>query len=201
MHHLIASYLFQNKTCPLPGMGTLFIKPAIAESNFLDKTFRLKQPEIVFETKESDANNLLDFIAFKTNNSVLQSIELLGQYCNKVKAALIADNTATIEGVGNFNTDNTGNFIFKPNNLPVAFLQPVTAVRVIRPLTEHNILVGDKETTNTLMNEYFNEDVLVKKNRWWIWAIVLAVIALLAILIYTNNANLSSMAGSAMPIN
>jgi hypothetical protein len=62
-------------------------------------------------------------------------------------------------------------------------------------------LVGDKETTNTLMNEYFNEDVLVKKNRWWIWAIVLAVIALLAILIYTNNANLSSMAGSAMPIN
>jgi hypothetical protein len=62
-------------------------------------------------------------------------------------------------------------------------------------------LVGDKETTNTLMNEYFNEDVLVKKNRWWIWAIVLAVIALLAILIYTNNVNLSSMAGNAMPIN
>jgi len=84
--------------------------------------------------------------------------------------------------------------------LPAAFLQPVKAVRVIHPEAEHQILVGDKETTNTVMNEYFSE-VPVKKSRWWIWAIVLGIAALIAILLYLNNyAGLLSMAGNAMPI-
>jgi hypothetical protein len=84
--------------------------------------------------------------------------------------------------------------------LPAAFLQPVKAERVIHPEAEHQILVGDKETTNTLMTEYFSEEVHVKKNRWWIWAIILCLVALIIILLYLNNAGLLSMAGNAMPI-
>lgn len=199
MHHLIASYLFQNKTCPLPGLGTLSVATGKAESDFLNTVIKAPKPTIAFDNKENDASNLLDYIAAKNNSTVFQAIEMLGHFCNNLKADIIRDNKAILNEVGIFSADASGNIYLKPVTLPLAFWQPVKAQRVIHPQAEHNILVGDKETTNTLMTEYFNEEP-VKKYRWWIWAIVLGAIALLAILYYFSNNNLSFMAGNATPI-
>jgi len=199
MHHLIASYLFQNKTCPLPGLGTLTVAAGKAQSDFLNTAIKAPVTVVIFTTKENDASILLDYIAAKTNRTVFQAIETLGVFCNNLKAAVVANNAAPLNGVGIFSADASGNINFKPDELPAFFLQPVKAERVIHPQAEHTILVGDKETTNTLMTEYFNEEP-VQKYRWWIWAIVLGVIGLLTVLFYISNTNLSSMAGNAMPV-
>jgi hypothetical protein len=202
MHQLIASYLFQNKTCPLPGLGTLLLTAGNAESDFFGKTIKAPEPVIVFETKENDASNLLDYIAAKTNSTVFQAIDKLGQLCNNLKGAAISNNPATLDGVGNFFSDASGNINFKPLALPFSFFQPVKAERVIHPEAEHNILVGDKETTNTVMTEYFSEEeeTPAKKDRWWIWVIILSAIALLALLFYANGASVSSMVGNVTPV-
>jgi hypothetical protein len=200
MHHLIASYLFQNKTCPLPGLGTLSLTTGNAEPDFAGKTIKAPEPVIVFETKENDASNLLDYIAAKTNSTVFQTIDKLGQLCNNLKGAAISNNPAALNGVGNFFTDASGHINFKPVELPLSFFQPVKAERVMHPEAEHTILVGDKETTSTVMTEYFNEEEPVKKDRWWIWAIILGAIALLAILFYANGAGVSSMLGNVAPV-
>ena len=71
------------------------------------------------------------------------------------------------------------------------------AERVIHPQAEHSILVGDKETTNTVMTDYFNEEPVVK-DRWWIWAIVLGLAALAILLFYFNDADASSFFGNAV---
>ncbi len=197
MHHLIASYLFQNKTCPLPGLGTLSFATGRAELDFLNTAIKAPASVIVFDTKENDASNLLEYIAAKTNNTVLQTIDKLGQLCNSLKAAIISNSPATLDGIGNFYSDTSGNINFKPNTLPAYFLQSVKAERVIHPQAEHNILVGDKETTNTLMTEYYTDDTPVKKNQWWLWAVVLGAIALLGILFYMNSINSSSFFGNA----
>ena len=199
MHHLIASYLFQNKTCPLPGLGTLSVNTGNAALDFLNTAIKAPASTITFDTKENDASHLLDYIAAKTNSTVFETINKLGQFCNNLKAATIANHPATLDGVGNFFSDSSGNINFQPNSLPTYFFQPVKAVRVIHPQTEHNILVGDKETTNTLMTEYFTE-APVKKNRWWIWAIVLGAIGLLAILYYISNTNFSALFGNSISI-
>jgi hypothetical protein len=199
MHQLIASYLFQHKTCPLPGLGTLSIVAGKAESDFLNTAINAPLPRIVFDAKENDASNLLDYVSAKSNNTVLSTIDRLGQFCNSLKAAAITNKPATLDGIGNFFTDSSGNINFKSGQLPAAFLQPVKAERVIHPQAEHQILVGDKETTNTLMTEYFSDEP-VKINRWWIWAIVLGGIALLAIVVYFNSKNASSMFGNLMPL-
>jgi hypothetical protein len=200
MHQLIASYLFQNKTCPLPGLGTLSVAKTTASSDFLNKLITGPQQNIIFENAESDASNLLDYIALKTNTTVLKTIENLGYFCGNLKRAALANNPATVDGVGNFFTDAAGKIDFKAQSA-ASFFQPVVqAERVIHPEAEHNILVGDKETTNTVMTEYFSEEEPVKKDRWWIWAIVLAAIALLALLFYANAAGVSSMVGNVTPI-
>jgi hypothetical protein len=200
MHYLIASYLFQNKSCPLPGLGTLWVSPGKAEADFLNTVIKAPSPSIVFEAGENDPANLVEYIAAKTNRSVEQTTEKLALFCNDLKTTTTSNKPAALNGVGNFFIDSSGKINFRSAQLPTAFLQPVKAGRVIHPEAEHQLLVGDKETTNTLMNEYFNE-APVKKKRWWIWAIVLAVLALLIILLYLNNtAALLSMAGNAMPI-
>ncbi|HNJ30135.1 MAG TPA: hypothetical protein PLQ40_14340, partial [Ferruginibacter sp.] len=62
----------------------------------------------------------------------------------------------------------------------------VTAERVIHPNAEHSMLVGDRETTNTVMTEYLSAGEITP-NRWWIWAIILAAAALLALLFYSGS--------------
>ena len=198
MHRLIASYLFQNKTCPLPGLGTLSMVAGKAELDFLNTAIKAPATRIIFEAKESDASNLLDYIATKTDTTVLQTIDRLGHFCNSLKAATMANHPATLDGVGNFFTDSSGNINFRSNHLPVVFLQPVTAERVLHPQAEHQILVGDKETTSTVMTEYYSETPVIK-NRWWIWAIVLGSIAAIGILIYLNSDQASAMFGNMMP--
>ncbi len=185
----------------MPGLGTLLLTTGNAEPDFLSKTIKAPEQVIVFETKENDASNLLDYIAAKTNSTVFQAIDKLGQLCNNLKGAAISNNPATLDGVGNFFTDTSGNINFKPLALPFSFFQPVKAERVIHPEAEHNILVGDKETTNTVMAEYFSEEgTPAKKDRWWIWVIILSAIALLALLFYANGATASYMVGNAMPV-
>ena len=147
MQQLIAAYLFQHKNCPLPGLGTLWVKQGNAQTDFSNKAITAPAPAIVFDAKETDADKLLDYIAFKNNTTIYQAIETLGQFGNNLKSVILSNSNATLDGVGSFSADASGNISFTAIPLPAAFLQPVTAERVIHPQAQHNILVGDKETT------------------------------------------------------
>ena len=201
MQQLIAAYLFQHKNCPLPGLGTLWVKQGNAQTDFSNKAITAPAPAIVFEAKETDADKLLDYIAFKNNTTIYQAIETLGQFGNNLKSVILSNSNATLDGVGSFSADASGNISFTAIPLPAAFLQPVTAERVIHPQAQHNILVGDKETTNTLMTEYFSEDAPVQKSRWWIWAIVLGAIGIIALLVYMSGTDFLPRFGNAVSIN
>jgi nucleoid DNA-binding protein len=199
MHHLIASYLFQHKTCPLPGLGTLSVQSGNASTHFLNKTILAPQPAIVFDAKETEADALLDHIAGKANISIYEAIETLGKFANQLKMAIQSGQPAILNGVGHFSMASSGIINFEPLHVPEVFLQPVNAERVIHPEAEHAILVGDKESTNTAMTEYYSETTEVK-SRWWIWAIVLGVAGIAALVLYMNGDGILSRFGNAMPI-
>ena len=199
MEQFIASYLFQNKTCPIPGIGSLVLTNTAAVTDFTNKKITAPAPAIRFQQDEPNADPLLSYIAAKTNSSTYEVGAALDHFCDGLKEELTNGSTAKLPGIGNFHVDASGNINFAPEELLPFFLPPVTAERVVHPEAEHHILVGEKETTNTLMTEYFNEEP-VKKDRWWIWAIILGAIALVTILFYLNDVNSSSMFGNAIKI-
>jgi hypothetical protein len=201
MDQLIASFLFQNKSCPLPGVGTLLIKPTAAQADFYNKSIMAPVAQVVFESKETDADKLLDYIASKTNTTILQAIDALSQFGNNLKNGIFAGRHPVLDGIGRFSADDSGGIVFESAALPAIYSPSVKADRVIHPEAEHAILVGDKETTNTVMTEYFNEEIAIEKNRWWIWAIVLAVIAIAVVFIYFGNSFFVSRLGNAAAIN
>ena len=199
MQKQIASYLFQHKTCPLPGLGTLSVLNSGAEADFTNKLITAPKSFIQFSNAETDTAGLLNYLVLTTGADKYEVTEALDHFCDNLKNKIADQSDMQIESIGTFFVDGSGNINFTPQELPTAFVQPVFAERVIHPDAEHQILVGDKETTNTVMTGYFNETPVVK-DRWWIWAIVLSVTGLIALIIYFTELNGVSPFGNAIKI-
>ena len=110
-----------------------------------------------------------------------------------MRKKLDEEGSIKLAGIGDFYKESDGSIRFEPVLLNSVFVQPVGAVRIIRQDAEHNMLVGDKKTTNVEMTEYLNEEAsVVSPDRWYIWAIVLGLIGVgvLAMYVYQNDWNL-----------
>jgi hypothetical protein len=174
MHKLIATYLFQQKQCPLPGLGHLYIQQIPAETNFVNKQINAPQSVVKFSSTQVDDENFLNYVTKVNNaNSTFIKDEL---------QQLFAKNNFVIYGVGEF-TNKNGKLDFVPERINPLFSQPTHAERVVHENEAHNMVVGDTETTTTAMTEYFAEDE-IKKDYWWVWAIVLGGISIAAVCIY-----------------
>jgi hypothetical protein len=183
MHNQIASYLFQNKTCPLPGLGTLSLLNSGAEADFTNKMIATPKNFVQFADIETDPTGLLNYLSAITGGSKYEVTEALDHFCDNLRNKITQQPDVQLENLGSFFVDASGKINFKQEELHAAFMQPVFAERVIHPDAEHNILVGDKETTNTVMTELLAPRSETN-DRWWIWAIVLASVWLIAMLIY-----------------
>jgi len=179
MQNKIASFLFQHKTCPLPGLGTLSVTHTGAGVDFSNKLIQAPKTGISFDERETDATALISYLSATTGAGAQEAEQALGHFCDSLKTG----GETTWDSIGSFQVDASGKINFTPEEVPAAFAQPVIAERVIHPDAAHQILVGDKETTTTVMTEMLNEKPEAK-DRWWIWAIVLGVIGLVALLIY-----------------
>ncbi len=199
MQKQIASYLFQHKTCPLPGLGTLSVLNSGAAADFTNKSIAAPKTFIQFNNTETDTAGLLNYLVLTTGGDKYEVTEALDHFCDNLKKEMTDEANVQLESIGSFFVDDSGTINFKQQQLPTSFVQPVFAERVIHPDAEHQILVGDKETTNTVMTGYFNETPAVK-DRWWIWAIVLSVTGLIALLIYFTELNGASPFGNAIKI-
>lgn len=167
MYSIIATSLLQNKICILPGIGTLSVQTIPAQTDFVNS--RILAPDYI--------------ISFTDDESVAVSFNEFSAISQLLKREIDINGHAEINGVGVFVKDDSGKITFTPEQINTAFAQPISAERVIRQNTEHTMLVGDKETTNVVMTEYFTEEIILK-DKWWIWAIVLGVIGIAATIIH-----------------
>jgi hypothetical protein len=174
MHQLIATYLFQNKQCPLPGLGHLYVEQVSAESDFLNKQINAPQSFVKFSSTLVDDESFLNYAA-KVNNTS-------GTFIKDELQQFFAKDNFAINGVGEFTKEN-GKLNFSPTTIDPLFYQPTHAERVVHENEAHNMVVGDTETTTTAMTEYFAEDE-INKDYWWVWALVLGGISIAAICIY-----------------
>ncbi len=197
MQNQIASYLFQHKTCPLPGLGTLSVLHSGAAADFTDKSIASPKSFIEFNETETDATGLLNYLAATSGGDTYEVSEALDHFCDNLRNKITQHPDAQLESIGSFFVDGSGKINFKPEELPAAFTQPVFAERVIHPDAEHQILVGDKETTNTVMTELLAPKSETK-DRWWIWAIVLGLVGIAAVVIYFTTFKDTAAFGNAI---
>lgn len=199
MQKQITSYLFQNKSCPLPGLGTLSVLSSGAEADFTNKLIAAPKSFISFVDAESDTAGLVQYLAATSSGSDDKISESLNQYCDNLKKQITDQSNVKLEQIGQFFIDGSGKINFKQEELPRVFSQNVFAERVIHPEAEHHILVGDKETTNTVMTERLSAKPETR-DRWWIWAIVIGAVGLALLLIYFTQFSGTSSFGNVIKI-
>ncbi|MEJ7589002.1 MAG: hypothetical protein WKI04_15710 [Ferruginibacter sp.] len=174
MYQIIAPTLFQNKICRLPGMGTLIMVPLVAETDFINSHIKAPKETIEFIAEEESDKGFNEFSAIS---------ELL-------KKNLDENGSFLLKGIGTFIKNMSGEIRFVPTPVDPIFSFSIPAQMINRQAASHAMLVGDQETTNVEMSEYYNGKQLLN-DRWWVWAIVLGAIGtgVLFLYIYKNGFN------------
>ncbi|HEX2684955.1 MAG TPA: hypothetical protein VHL77_13510 [Ferruginibacter sp.] len=197
MHQHIASWLFQNRTCALPGFGTLLLERTGAESDFTNRSISAPKPLILLEPEVTDTTSFLNYLAATTGAGKSEAAAALDHFCDELKKKMEVESNVKLDGIGNFFAEGSGRVSFIAEELPPVFLQPVYAERVIHPDAEHQILVGDQEKTNTQMTELLAPKEETRE-RWWIWAIVLGIISVILLIIYFTGNHGNASFGNAI---
>jgi hypothetical protein len=182
MFNVIATYFLQKKYCRLPGIGSLTLVTQPAQNDFVNSSIKAPVDEIVFKPDNDQGNN--SFNEFTAISELMLKQLDSGQ-------------PVEISGVGVF-TKSGADIDFTPVVLDGSYTPAVTAQRVIRKDAEHALLVGDKQTTNTIMAELLNEQPAATY-RWWVWALVAAFAGLIAILVYLSQHGFNSLGNIAKP--
>jgi nucleoid DNA-binding protein len=174
--HIVA-YLFQLNRISLPGLGSFSVTESPAVPDFVNRQILAPVVSTSFsQTVDEDAADaFMQYVAKKEGVSNQQADAMYREWYSSVHHQLQQGGQVSLAGIGTLQQQN-GTVVFEQEQLPQVFFPAVHAERVIHPEAEHNILVGDKETTNVEMTDYFAAEP-VKKDRWWIWALVLGLLA------------------------
>jgi hypothetical protein len=192
MVQLIRTYLLQNKSISIPGLGTIYVERTPAQTDFVNR--QLLPPSYHFRfDKYFDApgKEFFTFLAARNRVEDFEAIKLYNEWAMHLRNNISTDDFTQLQGVGSLKRDVSGDIIFEPSGPQQSFRLPVPAERIIRTNAKHTMIVGDREVTNVQMTDYLQE-ARGKGNRWWIYAIIIAAIAIAAILInYLSTGNIS----------
>jgi nucleoid DNA-binding protein len=172
----IAAYLFQLNRISLPGLGSFSVSESPAMPDFVNRQIMAPVISTAFSpaVDEDAADAFLQYVSKKGGISNQQAAEQYQQWYVSVQKQLQQGMQVQLDGIGTIKQQN-GVVVFEEEKLPAVFFPAVHAERVIHPEAAHTMLVGDKETTNVEMTDYFATEP-VKKDRWWIWAVVLGLL-------------------------
>jgi|SRR6185312_537982 len=185
MQDLITSYIIQSKECKLAGLGKFTRTIVHAEQDIVNKRISPPSTEILFTTREEKiSDELINYIADKKKIDTSEALTLIKKWCTETKAKLKNGEEIPLQPLGFLKKGALGNILFHTDNNPL-FFAPVAAERVIHKNSEHAVLVGDKETTSSIMNQFYHvEETGKKSNAWKIFAIILLLIALVLLFFY-----------------
>jgi hypothetical protein len=192
MQELITSYLIQQKECHLPLLGSFTIKREPASLDVADKKISPSTDEIIYSGNETYlSDGLKNYVSRFYRIQLHEAEEKINNWCLHAKMKLDSGEKIIFDSVGILQKDLVGNILFHKQNC-TNFYEAVHAERVIHKNDGHAVLVGDKETTSVIMNEFYRDDVVnEKKSQWKIWAIILLAVSLLVFIIYFYNHSFS----------
>jgi nucleoid DNA-binding protein len=208
MQELIASYLIQKKECNLPLLGHFRIKAKPAQLDIANKEIFPPSDEILYnEFADNLSPDLISYISVRKNLLHDEAERRINEWCTYAKEKLDSGEKIIFNSIGILQKDGAGNIFFQSTN-GIGFYEPVHAERVIHKNAEHSVLVGDRETTSGVMNEFYKNEITEKKLWWKRWAIILASASLLFLLFYffthkfseTGIGNSSSVSASQPPL-
>ncbi len=185
MTEVLTSYLLQHKSISIPGLGTVYIERIPAQTDFVNK--RILPPSYHFRfDKYFDApdKEFFTYLAQQQDIADYEAIKWYNEWAYELRNRLRNGETEEWPGIGTLKKDHGGEILFEAAGAIPSLQEPAPANRVIHSHAQHTMLVGDREVTREFSpadtNEYLEENHR-EKDSWWIYALIIAAIALSAL--------------------
>lgn len=188
MFRILYKYFIINKKVVLPGIGVFYIHRQPASFDFSNKTFISPSGQIDFT--ESDATADKKFYSFISKEQQIDEAEARGHFTdfnNSLKQELDANGMIEVPGFGSLKKDVGGRVQFKPARQLPSFFKDVAAERTIREVQEEQVTEAARKRDDNEFHKTRNKEATKSaagKSYWWVFAIVLAVVAIAAIAFY-----------------
>lgn len=199
MNELIASYLVLCGECPLDGIGNLYISKNNAVADLASKEILSPQFNILFkESKHADMGEVVKYLSRMEGCGEDEASHKLKAWLDDVKARLSHHLDFEIPFIGTFIKEKNGHVQLKTLN-SLNILRPVHAERVVHISDSHEMMVGDKLSNTTEMNQLLRESGKKVAAKWWIPALIIFSVAIVIIIIYfiTNGFGMHLQPGDA----
>lgn len=174
MLNLLYKYLITHKTVGIPGVGNFSIEyvPAALSNTHLQPP--LNKINFTAGTALTD-KNFYHFLATEKNITEVDAVRLFQDFAYNLKRNIQNNPSLELSGVGVLSRNQLGETVFKPEQLlsffPSIHLQEVSLTTTTE---EENVIVDNP----VVVEEDYHDEETVVKDRWWIWATVLALLAL-----------------------
>ena len=198
MNDILTSYLLQNKSISIPGLGSMYIERIPAQTDFVNK--RILPPDYHFRfDKFFDApdKDFFSYLAQQMNRADYEAIKWYNEWAYELRNKIRDGQSVEWKNVGVLKKDPAnGEIVFEAAGAIDTLLEPAPANRVIHHHAQHTMLVGDREVVREFHTEEGEEyagpvDTYVEKESWWLYALIIAAIALSVIFFhfYKNGTN------------
>lgn len=192
MKEILLKYLLQYQQLGLPGIGFLQLYIRASQTDIVNKRILPPTPSsrLTPDVPVPAEADQVRFIARTMQVAEDVAERQLEDFCSAALEGIKKGVPLEWEGFGTIRKGIAGEMTFELTTKSIFAFPPVEAERVIRTNAEHTIQVGDTEKTNFEMAELLQEDAPEhRKSRWWVWALLLAVIGIsvLAYYLYQHN--------------
>lgn len=183
MYQYLHKYFSLNRTLTLPGIGSFYAETQSANLDFINKTLLAPATVIHYKSEEAFADEkFYNFLSKEERVSEIESTGHFNLFVSNLKQQLETGAELKFQGIGTL-TKNEDGFVFTQDETLQNLFPAIAAERVIRQHAEHNVRVGEDDKTSTEMHAHLAKQE-VKKEQWWIIAIILAAVGIAAIAVY-----------------
>ena len=190
MQTVLYKYLALYKNLNIPGIGNFVIKQTSPQLQFTDKQLQPPQSSIAFTPVVYPINN--HFYSFLSREWNVDKVIAIRRYKDEVESLieqLKQKRVCELGGIGTIHKTDDETIVFTATEYPFYFYPILPAERVVRKYAQHTVLVGEREHIkgNTSPDEIVSENMPEQKEakpKWKLYALIIAILALLLIVLY-----------------
>jgi hypothetical protein len=177
---LLQLFLIDNKMLPLGKLGTVILEEQQAFHEYASSVIRPASEVLQFSPKENPKlQGDFERFVIARGGTADQVKELLDQ----IKGQLSLNKQVTLEGIGTLKIDNNiYKLLAEDENLTGNYLAPVRATAVVHEGDVHDVKVGERVHSSEEMKALLQDNK--SKDYWWVYALILVIVAIAAILYY-----------------
>jgi hypothetical protein len=191
MYTELYQYFIQYKQLAVPGIGTFLLERKPAEADFPG---RIINPPVYIITLQPTVNSapkiFFSWLASVLNISDRDAVIRFNDFAFDIKQKIFSGCVIEWSGIGTLSKGPADEIRFACFDNTTFSDEPVAAQKVIRKSAEHTVRVGEQEKTSTQMTALLNQPS-EKKSYWWVYALVLGLLAMIFIFWYFSEHGLN----------